>query len=788
MNEDIYRKRLKDLEDSIRQDLNLLKAFEDELRFETYPSRRAGYRRDIERQRESLNRHRQEYDKLKNGKIIETIEPPLIPLDQIPAVGIFIDREEDIKKIQSFFEEGVCRLVIIQGFPGIGKTLLAAKLSKLIHPPFKDVLWIKCHAEQSSPDVLFAKFHAFFEENEDHSLLGIWNDMKPELFDVKINRMIRALNAKCYLIIFDEFENWLGKDSQVKNDQVKKILSNLFCTAHKSKFILVSHMRPLFDPANDPLPLGSLRERTLTGLSELYAIQLLRESGLKINDPGLLSQIVKHCDGNPHMLRIFGYQVCNCHRDPKELIYAGPGETKFTRLLQDATSGLPEESRKALERLSIFCLSLSRDQLGKLEIPFDRAIGPLIDRFLVTDGDEGITLLTSVRKFVLDSLSEPQRLALHKQAASFYGKLRRNQSPKNYAELQLVLEEAYHKFQYGDNEGAAETILSVASLLVDWGYIEIAEQHVLRAEKAIRNERLLAQCAWILGSINDLRTNYTTALKHFDNALKLYRSVKVYEGVARTMFRIGRIHNALLEFKKADSYFQNCIDVCEKHEVNANRGASLLSMGWNRLVQSYKTEEVLDFYRQSLKYAEKEKDYKTLISAHRNIGFLLWIKRKQKDVTIKHYKDALQVSQNHNIVKEIGTIYAELGYLYDEWGDYNEAEENCHKAIEIFKALGNLYGIANAYCNLGKVLESKNVFDEAIKNYKQSIEVSSEIKNFGCTAYASLRLSMVYQKQNKLPEAEKKLQEAARLCQDHGLKEILKDVQIQLGKLKKCVR
>ena len=102
--------------------------------------------------------------------------------------------------------------------------------------------------------------------------------------------------------------------------------------------------------------------------------------------------------------------------------------------------------------------------------------------------------------------------------------------------------------------------------------------------------------------------------------------------------------------------------------------------------------------------------------------------------------------------------------------------------IEIFKALGNLYGLANAYCNLGKVLGSKNVFDEAIKNYKQSIEVSSEIKNFGCTADASLRLGMVYQKQNKLPEAEKVLQEAARLCHDHGLKENLKDVQIQLGK------
>jgi hypothetical protein len=56
--------RLQDLTDNIRQDLNLLKAYEDELRYETDPRRLAGYRREIERQRESLTRYQQVYDEL----------------------------------------------------------------------------------------------------------------------------------------------------------------------------------------------------------------------------------------------------------------------------------------------------------------------------------------------------------------------------------------------------------------------------------------------------------------------------------------------------------------------------------------------------------------------------------------------------------------------------------------------------------------------------------------------------------------------------------------------------
>ena len=64
MNKDSTEKRLKDLEDNIRQDQDLLKSYEDELRGETDPRLKGKYRREIERQHESLNHYWQEYDEL----------------------------------------------------------------------------------------------------------------------------------------------------------------------------------------------------------------------------------------------------------------------------------------------------------------------------------------------------------------------------------------------------------------------------------------------------------------------------------------------------------------------------------------------------------------------------------------------------------------------------------------------------------------------------------------------------------------------------------------------------
>jgi chromosome segregation ATPase len=60
----LTERRLQDLADNIRQDMNLLKAYEDELRYETDPRRLERYRREIERQRESMIRYQREYDEL----------------------------------------------------------------------------------------------------------------------------------------------------------------------------------------------------------------------------------------------------------------------------------------------------------------------------------------------------------------------------------------------------------------------------------------------------------------------------------------------------------------------------------------------------------------------------------------------------------------------------------------------------------------------------------------------------------------------------------------------------
>jgi septal ring factor EnvC (AmiA/AmiB activator) len=97
----LTERRLQDLADNLRQDLNLLKAYEDELRYETDPRRLAGYRREIERQHESLTRYQQEYDELQ--KQVTGVPPAEMEdtADLLPQMDAKLDnvqrRLEDIE-------------------------------------------------------------------------------------------------------------------------------------------------------------------------------------------------------------------------------------------------------------------------------------------------------------------------------------------------------------------------------------------------------------------------------------------------------------------------------------------------------------------------------------------------------------------------------------------------------------------------------------------------------------------------------------------------------------------
>lgn len=98
----LVESRIEDLKDNILQDLDLLKEYEEALRYEGDPRRKGKYLREIERQKESIERYQQEYEKLQSQVVKEPAEDKQVASDQLQQVhSMLITLESKLNDLQS---------------------------------------------------------------------------------------------------------------------------------------------------------------------------------------------------------------------------------------------------------------------------------------------------------------------------------------------------------------------------------------------------------------------------------------------------------------------------------------------------------------------------------------------------------------------------------------------------------------------------------------------------------------------------------------------------------------
>jgi tetratricopeptide (TPR) repeat protein/pimeloyl-ACP methyl ester carboxylesterase len=704
------------------------------------------------------------------------------PAERIPAVGIFFDRREILARFLEFLNDQTRKLVVIAGLPGIGKTAFAAKASHECPLHFKGVFWMTCSSERSTVDVLFGQLHSFLERHGDESLRGLWNASAPDLLPAKIDALVEALNQNPYLLIFDEFASWLDEQLQVKNPDLRRVLHGLICSAHQSKILLISERKPFFDPQSSPIPPGVTQNEELFGLEEADGISLLKQY-LPYEDENLLRRIVRTCGANPRMLNWFGYLVARGRQDAKILL-ASEGIELSRKLLASSVEDLTRESQEALERLAVFRRPLTKQDLDQLHVSFQKAVVPLLDRSLATwySQDNSVSLAEPVKAFVRARLAPERRRGLHLEAVGFYTAKKPAAQPSAFRDVLPVLEKAYHLAEIGQGQESADALLGVCKPLTEWGYLDLVQAEVSRVLETIKPDPLRrACCLWTLADIHDLRSQYPEALNLFQESMREFETVQNYEGVARCRWRVGRVRNALGDLSSALEDFQACIGICDERKVTGPKAAALLDQGWT-LAQQGGRDQALVLMERSLELAANSDDFETQISANRQIGWILWDYRRESQNARECYRRSLEIATRRGLLKELGAVHGDLGYLLTQWGDTQAAEESCRTAIKIREALGDQYGLASAYLNLGLVFRTRKAPAEENRCYEESLAIYRRLKIPGGEADVLLRQAIAWRERAQFGESEKTLEQALGIIRNHDLKLTLADVQHELGR------
>lgn len=288
-----------------------------------------------------------------------SLEHPLVNWGEAPDVPNFCGRTQQLSDIRHWIVKENCRLVVLSGVAGIGKTTLSVKLAQQLKDEFECVIWRSLH--QAPPLInLLDYLIQIFERSAPINL--------PVDVDESITQVIASLRSKKCLIVLDAVETILepGKLAGHYRDGYEKygeFLKRVAEQQHQSCLVIVTREMPetIVPLVGTNFPVRDLK---LTGLDAAEARDIFQAQNL--SDEEKWSDLTKIYQGNPLELKIVAPAISELFNGKvsdflkrKTFVFGG-----IKALLNDQFQRLVDLEKSILYLLAIERLPVSLEQLS----------------------------------------------------------------------------------------------------------------------------------------------------------------------------------------------------------------------------------------------------------------------------------------------------------------------------------------------------------------------------------------------------------------------------------------
>lgn len=324
--------------------------------------------------------------------------------DEPPDPRSFYGRQDELSTIKRWIMNERCRVVVLFGMGGIGKSTLATKLVASCRSDFTHVIWRSLLNAPPLETLLIDLLQTFTQRSLTHI---------PDDLDARLNLVLDTLHQWRILLVLDNFESILQSGDRAgtfRQDYADygQLILRIAQTRHQSCLLITSRERPL-DLVRLERELLTVRSFRLFGLSSDAGQAILREQGV-LTYNGNQQALIERYSGNPLALRL----VADTIRD----LFAG-NITAFlhyqTPIFDDIRDVLDQQFARLfpLEQEIVIWLAIEREPITIEQLRANlvqpvmqhtllEALHSLQRRSLLEKVGDGFTLQNVVLEYVTD--------------------------------------------------------------------------------------------------------------------------------------------------------------------------------------------------------------------------------------------------------------------------------------------------------------------------------------------------------------------------------------------------
>ena len=655
---------------------------------------------------------------------------------KLPKLHRFFGRRKELKKVGDFLHSKEQRILAVRGIAGIGKSALAAKVTKelkgktnLFYYQLKD--WTTLRGLLLS----LSKVLSELERNDLKFYLDSNKEIDLDEVGLILEECLRGLDG---IIVLDDCQFARG-DMLNFLESTKEFLG----ASNGFKMIVLGRQIPPFYDTRDMSVKKHVVEMELGGLTDKESRKLLSSRKLPMSE---FDEIIKKTEGHPLFLELV---------DSSTQVVAGDVK-RFLR--QEIASKLSEKERTILSVASVFREPVSASALFAEEKLDHDMIDSLISQSLLSEAaDSKYVIHDALKEFFCGQLSKSRRTEYHRQAGEYYS---------DFSDPGSVLEAQFHFVKGGLSERAAELVTMHGESLIGEGFSEdlleileamkdpdawgpfVTDIYILRgrmrnlagkwkdaiedfkeAERISAEEEdlgLALEAASQIGEIMRKQGQSKDALEIFQRAEKEISERTDVSVAARIFKNLAMIYAVRTDFDKGYEYLSLLDDSTSEHPDRSERSDYLATKGSILSLQALH-EEATEAWKQAVEICEGNHDVLRLPNLYNGLGISLYDLEKN-DLALEYFDRAIKFAQRIGDLRIQGSLLLNTASIYIETPNLSKAERYLHSAKEIFDRLEEKKNSALVQLSMAFVSHKRGESDDAANHVQRHLE---QIKTHG---------------------------------------------------------